>query len=110
MTDYSYPFRQRILSALRKSPVKKIRKCLEIAKKYDLEITAAQLEAHHLAGGRITDVVDALVLAKQRGLRLPLLRAFVQDLCFGKTRSVPDWVADCDRRGVKDLEREPLPA
>ena len=108
MTDYSYPLLQRIGSRLRKSPVDEIDRCLKLAQQHQLPFTAQQLEAHHLAGGRISAVIEALILAKERGVRLPVLRACVQDLTNGKTRSVKEWVEDCCRRGVTDLEREPL--
>jgi hypothetical protein len=109
MTDYSYPLMQQLAASLRKSPVAKIKKCLRLAEQHQIPITATELEGHHLAGGRITDVIDALILAKQLGMDLSVRRARVQDLGFGKTRSVKDWLTDCHRRGIKDLESALFP-
>jgi uncharacterized protein YqfA (UPF0365 family) len=108
MTDYRYPLRQRLASALRRSPVRQIQACLRLAEEHQLPVTATQLEAHHLAGGRISDVIEALIFAKQRHLDLPVRRALVQDLAYGKTASIKDWVAACHARGVTNLEREPF--
>ena len=66
MADYSYPLGQRIAGALRKSPVRQIKRCLQIAQEHELPVTAADLEAHSLAGGHVADVMDALVLAKKK--------------------------------------------
>ena len=108
MTDYQFRFRDRLLARMRRSPIGEIKRCLKLAELYDLPIDARQLEAHHLAGGRIGQIVDALIYAKENGLNLPVVRALAQDIVSGKTQPVKDWLIDCQRRGVTNVEREPF--
>ena len=108
MTNYRFPLRDRLLARMRRPPVGEIKRCLKLAEAHQLPIDARQLEAHHLAGGRIVDVVEAMIYAKQNGLNLTRVRAFVQDLVNGKQQSVRDWLIDRQRRGVTNLEREPF--
>ncbi|HWB59629.1 MAG TPA: hypothetical protein VG733_09055, partial [Chthoniobacteraceae bacterium] len=66
MTDiYEYGFFQQLASRIRKSPVKEIRRCLAVAREHDIGISAMELEAHHLAGVHIGELMDALVLAQK---------------------------------------------
>lgn len=108
MTDYSYSFIDQIGSAVRRSPVRDIKACLKLAADHKLAITAKEIEAHHLAGGRIKDLMAALLFADEHHLPLSIRRARVQDLILKGKGSITDWVVDCHRRGVTDFEREPL--
>jgi uncharacterized protein YqfA (UPF0365 family) len=108
MTDYRFPLRDRFLARMRRSPVHEIKECLRLAEEHQIPVTARELEAHHLAGGRIMDVVVAMIYTREHGLDLSVRRARVQDLAYGKKVSVKDWVMDCQRRGVTNFEREPF--
>lgn len=105
---YRYPLRDRLAAAIRRAPVGEIKRCLKLAEQHRIPISGSQLEAHYFAGGRITNVIEAMVFAKENSLDLPLRRALVQDLAYGKTVSVKEWLIDCQRRGVTDLQREPF--
>ncbi|MSR28554.1 MAG: UPF0365 family protein [Phycisphaerales bacterium] len=50
------------------------------AKKAGLEISTAHMEAHFLAGGRVTNVVRAMIAAEKAGIDLPWDRAVAIDL------------------------------
>lgn len=50
------------------------------AKKAGLDLTADQLEAHYLAGGRVVRVVSALIAANKANIDLPFDRACAIDL------------------------------
>ena len=108
MTDYSYSLFNQVASTLRRSPVGKIKRCLKLAEKHRIPITALELEAHYLAGGRIENLLEALVYAAQHNLNLSVQRAAVQDLARGREVSVVDWIAACHGRGVIDFAREPI--
>jgi len=88
---------------LRRSPVREIKRCLRLAQQHDLPISAVELETHHLAGGRIGDLVDALIYATEHGMILSLTRAAAQDLARGRQASVSVWVPDCHRKGIQNL-------
>lgn len=105
MNDYG--IRARLGSLLRGSPVGEIKRCLRVARDNDVRITAAELEAHHLAGGRIGDLVEALAYAKEHGLSLSLTRAAAEDLVHGGRTKVSDWVRNAHRDGLTDLDRAP---
>lgn len=69
MTDgYHYGFFDQLASLMRKVPVKEIKRCLKLARENGIEVTAAGLEGHHLAGGSIGELMDALILAKKTGV------------------------------------------
>lgn len=53
---------------LRKSRVKPIKEALRLAEKAGISTTAAQLEAHQLAGGDPVRVVESTACAKQHGI------------------------------------------
>ncbi len=50
------------------------------AKKTGLEISTQSMEAHFLAGGRVTNVVRAMIAAEKAGIELPWDRAVAIDL------------------------------
>ncbi len=50
------------------------------AVKAGLDVSTAQLEAHYLAGGRVSNVVNALIAADRAELSLPWVRACAIDL------------------------------
>lgn len=54
--------------AIRKSPVGRIRKALARCEAAGLSVTAADLEAHSLAGGNPESLAEALVAAKELGV------------------------------------------
>ena len=108
MSTYEYGVAAQLASLLRRSPVREIKRCLGLAQQHGIAVSARELEAHHLAGGRLVDLVEALVFAREHGMILSLQRAVVQDLARGREVSVKDWVQDCHRRGVKDLDAAPI--
>jgi len=108
MNTYRYRIVDQLGSLLRGSPVAKIKRCLRLAEQHGIPITATELEAHHLAGGRITDLLDALVYAAQHHLTLSLHRATVQDVARGNELRVTEWVAERHRHGITDLDHEPI--
>ena|SRR5438309_278775 len=103
MSDYKYGVWAQLAGLLRRLPVREIKRCLRLAKDHSLLISAAELEAHHLAGGRIGDLMDALIYAKEHGMVLSLTRAAAQDLARGREIRVSDWVRDCHLKGVQNL-------
>jgi len=104
MSNYQYGVGAQLAGLLRRSQVREIKRCLRLAKHHDLPISAAELEAHHLAGGRIGDLMEALIYAKEYGMILSLTRAAAQDLARGREVPVSDWVRDCHRKGVQNLD------
>ena len=65
---------------LRRVPPKIILMAMIQSKKAGLEIKSDDLEAHFLAGGNITRVVNALVAAEKANIELPIQRATAIDL------------------------------
>lgn len=108
MSNHEYGIGAQLASWLRRSPVGEIKRCLRLAKDHDLAVSAGELEAHHLAGGRIGDLVEALVEAREQGMKLSFTRAATHDLAKGREMKVTDWVRDCRRKGLRDLDEAPL--
>jgi uncharacterized protein YqfA (UPF0365 family) len=65
---------------LRKVNPAEIIRPLISATKADLELEIPQMEAHHLAGGRVEQVVNALISADRANIELPWRRATAIDL------------------------------
>jgi uncharacterized protein YqfA (UPF0365 family) len=65
---------------LRKVNPAEIIRPLISATKADLELEIPQMEAHHLAGGRVEQVVNALISADRANIELPWQRATAIDL------------------------------
>jgi hypothetical protein len=86
MSNYEFRLGAQLVSFLRRSPVREIKRRLRLAQQHDLPISAVELETHHLAGGRIGDLVDALIYAREHGMILSLTRAAAQDLARGRQR------------------------
>jgi uncharacterized protein YqfA (UPF0365 family) len=75
------------------------------AKKAGLEIPTDWLESHYLAGGRVTNVVRAMIAADKAGIELPWARATGVDLAGrdildAVQTSVNPKVIDCPSPGV----------
>src|SRR5437016_1752060 len=104
MSNYEYGVSAQLASFLRRSPVREIKRCLRLAQQHDLPISAVELETHHLAGGRIGALVDALIYAREHGMVLSLTRAAAQDLARGSQVSISVWVRDCHGKGIQDLD------
>jgi uncharacterized protein YqfA (UPF0365 family) len=74
------------------------------AKKAGLEIPTDWLESHYLAGGRVTNVVRAMIAADKAGIELPWDRARAidlagRDILDGVQTSVNPKVIDCPSPG-----------
>lgn len=69
---------------LRKVSPKIIMKNLISASKFGLNLTIPQLEAHYLAGGNVTDVVNALISAKEARINLDFQKAAAINLAGKK--------------------------
>jgi len=63
----------------RVNPEKIVRPLIKITKA-NVPVPVSQLEAHHLAGGRVDAVVNALIAANRANLELPFERAAAIDL------------------------------
>ena len=71
---------EQLAMMLRGSPVRKIKSELKKAERYNLELDGTALEAHFLAQGDITDLVDSMVFAKENGIELTYQTAAVGQL------------------------------
>ena len=72
---------QLFLIRLRNIPPTKIVNCMILAYKAGLkDITILLLQAHHLAGGNIENVITALIMAKNANVDLTVKQAFTFDL------------------------------
>jgi uncharacterized protein YqfA (UPF0365 family) len=71
---------------LRRTPPNLIVNCYILAKKGGLEITHFDLEATHMAGGNIAEIVSALLWARHEGFPLTYTEAFGLDLKFKNIR------------------------
>ncbi|RKY03332.1 UPF0365 family protein [Candidatus Poribacteria bacterium] len=74
------PIRDLVAMRIRRVPPGLIVKALISAQKAGINLTPAQLEAHHLAGGRVMNVVNALIAADKAGIPLSFERAAAIDL------------------------------
>lgn len=73
--------KQLFLIRVRRIPPQEIVACMADAKRADLKgITCDKLQAHYLAGGHITNVVDAMRMASFAGLDLKFTTAATVDL------------------------------
>src|SRR5579859_5825345 len=71
---------------LSKTPFFEARRCLERIKRYQLPLTYDDLRIHHLAGGRITSLVDGMVYAKEHGINLDVRNASAFELLTPATK------------------------
>jgi uncharacterized protein YqfA (UPF0365 family) len=63
--------------SLRQTPYKLMAKCVQKLNKNNLTVEIQTLEAHHLSGGNILDIIDGMVFAKNNNLEVSF-----QDLVF----------------------------
>jgi uncharacterized protein YqfA (UPF0365 family) len=74
------PFRDLVAMRIRRVPPGLIVKAMISATKAGLDVSMAKLEAHHLAGGRVMNVVNALIAADKAQIPLSFERAAAIDL------------------------------
>jgi len=91
---------------LRGSPVRKIKTELKKAERYNLELDGTALEAHFLAQGDITDLVNSLVFAKENGMKLSFQGAAVGQLIaiYQEKVKLLDKLKIMKEEGVDDAE------
>lgn len=91
---------------LRGSPVRKIRSELKKAERYNLNLDGTALEAHFLAGGDITDLVDSLIFAKENGMKLSPIAAMAQQfiLKYEGEIKLRDKLNALKDSGISDLD------
>ena len=91
---------------LRGVPVLKIKKELKKAERHGLELGHIDLQAHYLAEGDITDLVDSLVYAKENGMELSFQGAAAGQLMakYQEKVSLLDKLKIMKEEGVDDAE------
>ncbi|MCW0484570.1 flotillin-like FloA family protein [Gaoshiqia sediminis] len=68
------------LMRFRKTPPALIIQAMIMSHKGGVPLSRDQLEAHHLAGGNVTNVVHGLIAAKKAGLKLSFDKATAADI------------------------------
>lgn len=80
MQEKKSAFLEYLAMKLRGSPVRKISRLTKKLQGAGFNISTFELESHHLAGGRIDELADLLVLAKEAGKDLKFDAACAVDL------------------------------
>lgn len=102
---YRVSLADQVCMLLRGSPVGKIKKELKKAEKHNLELDATALEAHHLAQGDITDLVDSLIFAQENGMKFTPMRAMANQFIFMQNGiKLKDKLNSLTGLGVTDLD------
>lgn len=88
---------KRLLAELglrRKADPEPVRKAMQAARDAGIELQRKYLVEHHRAGGRVEDVVDALVEAARGGVEITLERAMKMDLAGPNPKEMVRWVVN----------------
>jgi len=91
-------------------PAFRIRREALRAQSNNLDVSYDSLIAHHLAGGRVSGLVDGLIYAQQQKIQISYLNACVRDLvCASGTRiSLIEHIQVLERSGYRSLDGVPL--
>ena len=91
---------------LRGSPVRKIKSELKKAERYNLELDGTALEAHFLAQGDISDLVDSLIFAQENEMKLSPMRAMAQQFILMHQGEIKlrDKLNSLKGTGISDLD------
>lgn len=98
-SDARVPLAQMISMTFRNVDVRSLVDHRIMAKKAGIDIASPSLEAHHLAGGRVNDVIRALIAARKANIQLSFDHACAIDLAG---RNVFDAVKTCINPKVVD--------
>ena len=103
---YRLSLPEQLAMMLRGSPVRKIKSELKKAEQYNLELDGTAIEAHVLAQGDITDLVDSLIFAQENGMKLNPQRAMAQQfmLMHQGGFKLRDKLNSMKGAGVSDLD------
>jgi uncharacterized protein YqfA (UPF0365 family) len=104
--NYKIPLKEMLFMNLRGVPVLKIKKELKKAERHSLELGHMDLQAHYLAEGDITDLVDSLVFAKEHGMKLSFQGAAVGQFIaiYQEKVKLLDKLKIMKKEGVHDAE------
>jgi len=103
---YRLSLPEQLAMMLRGSPVRKIKTELKKAERYNLELDGTALEAHFLAQGDITDLVDSLIFAQENGMKFTPMRAMAQQFILMHQGEIKlrDKLNSLKGTGVSDLD------
>jgi uncharacterized protein YqfA (UPF0365 family) len=95
---------------IHKVPYFETRRCLQRIEGHGLPLSYTELAAHHLAGGRITSLVEGLIYAQERGIKISVTSAAARDLveAYGSKTALSEHIRVFESRGVRDLDSAPL--
>jgi hypothetical protein len=103
---YRLSLPEQLAMMLRGSPVGKIKSELKKAERYNLELDGTALEAHFLAQGDITDLVDSLIFAQENGMKLSPMTAMAQQFILKHQGEIKlrDKLNSLKDTGISDLD------
>jgi hypothetical protein len=95
---------------LMKVPYFQLRDCMRRVEKHGLELPYNTLISHHLAGGRMTSLVDGLIYAHDHGIKLDVLNAAARDLigAFGSKITLTEHIQIAEHAGYRDMAKVPF--
>jgi uncharacterized protein YqfA (UPF0365 family) len=104
--NYKIPLKEMLFMNLRGVPILKIKKELKKAERHQLEVEHMDLQAHYLAEGDITDLIDSMVFAKENGMDLSFQTAAVGQLMakYQEKVALLDKLKIMKEEGVDDVE------
>ncbi|TKG91474.1 hypothetical protein EYV94_20820 [Puteibacter caeruleilacunae] len=101
MSGIKIPVLELLLMKFRRSPVEEIVRGLIASAKSGIIMRRDELEAHALAGGRVSNVVNGMIAAKKAGLKLSFrnaTKADFQGMDIAKTIRLKQAKDDCEIR------------
>jgi hypothetical protein len=103
---YRVSIPEQLSMMLRGSPVRKIKSELKKAESYNLDLDGTALEAHFLAQGDITDLVDSLIFAQENEMRLSPMTAMAQQFILKHQGEIKlrDKLNSLKGTGISDLD------
>ncbi len=103
-------FQMFVYVALMKVPFFQLRDCLRRIERHGLDLPHDKLVAHHLAGGRISSLVDGLIYAREHGIKISTMHATARDLAskYGSGISLTEHIQALERAGYRDLDSAPI--
>ncbi len=78
--NYQIPIKEQIFILLRGTPIGKVKKELKKSAHFGLDIDFTALEAHYLASGNISDLIDSMIFAAENGIHLDKEKAAIYQL------------------------------
>lgn len=87
-------------------PFREAKRCLQRVESYSLPLSYTDLAAHHLAGGRISSLVDGMIYARENGIKMSTTNAQARDLVAAQTTklSLTEHIHAFEAIGVRDLD------